>query len=674
MMVADASSLVYWRESAFTREQPQSLTTYQFYDVNVFKLTMAPDFSSERLKALAQCRGGSGGIEFAVDLQKELLQGLAHFSYSQIEQRQAIACAYSLRIICQPSVNAAHSRVEVYLIGRVAGNAFSAVSVAQQEQANCMESLLRSQPYHFEFDRDKTSEFFPKWLENSESLSCHEVLKTEEMFPWIGVEGKYFYSPGQFQVNSANTMAPLFEQLQTYADSNQGICVDLVLVPTRIEENEKRNIARYIEALQQAAKGVKEDDVTPDANALRVKAVYEKIQHKYFTGTGFLYSFRVFSLENTYQSVASQLSACTTKTLAPQIVKVQNVQYALDTLREVNMNHEVCVDRIWTRENDSLSPFRAPVTLKRLHRILDLDEASAFFRLPIPMGQVYPGVIIEGASANSDGFADRFAVDLDVESIMYQYDHLITEDTYIVGLDQNGKPYTSNFAKIPHRIVAGTTGSGKTNFLLWMMYQFLYASHKINARRKVYIADFKAGFDFYRIERRYDDVKLVTKPEDLAILLAEVWDEYERRLKMMIDADAESLEELRQKQNSNEHRIIIIIDEAASILNAERKSREEISKYLQELSAKSRIAGIHIFYCSQRPTSDVIPKLISDNMDERLIFRVFPTASQLLLDSDLAAKLPAEPKGRAVYRGLEPELKVLATPYLPKEFWDQPFA
>jgi hypothetical protein len=672
IVVSKTADLTYWRESAPAKGQSQLFESCRFYDVNVFKLKTAPDFSSTQLKELAQCRGKSGGVCFAVDLQKELLQGLAYFSYSQMEQNQSVFCSYSLRVICQPSAYDTHSDIELYLIGRVASNSPSIVSIAQQEQAGFMASLLKSQPYQFEFDEDQQFEVYPEWLQNPESLSCHEVLKAEEMFPWIGVEGKYFYSPGQFQVNSANTMLSLFEQLQVYVASNQAVCIDFVLVPTRIEENEKKNIAKYIEALQQAVKGIKEDEISPDINALRAKTIYENIQRCYYSGTDFLYSFRVFSKESTYQSIASQLTACSIKTIAPQIVKVNDIRYALSTLKEVNINDKICVDRIWNKEAFS-NLSSGPVTLKRLHRIVDLEEASAFFRLPIPMGNSYPGISVEDSIENLDAFTNELSQELDVEEIIQKYNYLITEDTYIVGLDQYGKPYTSDFTKIPHRIVAGTTGAGKTNFLLWMLYQFLYASQKINAKRSVYIADFKAGFDFYRIERRYDAVKLVTKAEDLAALLAEIWSEYERRLAMMIETDVESLKELRQKMNSEDHRIIIIIDEAASILNAERKCREEIGKYLQELSAKSRVTGIHIFYCSQRPTPEVIPRLISDNMDERLIFRVFPAASQLLLDDDLAAKLPAEPKGRAVYRGLDSELKVLATPYLPKKLWDLPF-
>jgi hypothetical protein len=53
-----------------------------------------------------------------------------------------------------------------------------------------------------------------------------------------------------------------------------------------------------------------------------------------------------------------------------------------------------------------------------------------------------------------------------------------------------------------------------------------------------------------------------------------------------------------------------------------------------------------------------------------VIFRVFSSASQLLLDDDAAAELPIEPKGRAIYRGLEPQLKIVAAPYVPKSVWN----
>jgi hypothetical protein len=57
-------------------------------------------------------------------------------------------------------------------------------------------------------------------------------------------------------------------------------------------------------------------------------------------------------------------------------------------------------------------------------------------------------------------------------------------------------------------------------------------------------------------------------------------------------------------------------------------------------------------------------------MDERLIFRVQPAASQRLLDDDIAASLPVEPRGRGVYRGLEAELKIVTTPLVPDEIWE----
>jgi FtsK/SpoIIIE family len=672
-MVSFNSTLTYWYESAPAKGQSQGVDCYPYVALNIFKLISVPDFSSEQMKALAQKRGKPTGIAFAVDLQKQLLQGLAYFSSSQSQEgRPSTSCGYSLRILCQAGSNKeSNSEIEIFLIARVASSSSSTTDVMRTEQRAFLESLLQSQSHIFELSDEESSRHLPQWLQGKSLLSCYEILKPEEFFPWVGSEGKYFYSPGSFQVKADNTMISLFEQIALYASRNQELCLDITLVPTKISDYEKHNISRYLDALQQAAKGVKEENILPDANAIKAKSIYELIQQKNYSSSGFLYSFRVITPKNSAsQSLASQLAACCVKlTSAVQIIEVEDSEYVAKTLKEININDRVANQTIWSNKtHPDPSLFIGPVTLKRLHRIVDLEDASAFFRLPISIGGSYPCVPMENQRSQQVSLGD-----MEVEEIIRQHGDLITEDTYIVGLDQYGKPYTSSFSKIPHRLIAGTTGAGKTNFILWVIYQFLYASHKIGVQRNVYIADFKSGFDFHRLAKRFDTIKLVTKAEDLALLLADVWNEYERRLEVMIESDSESLKELRENMNSDDHRIIIIIDEAASILNAERKQREEISKYLQELSAKSRITGIHIFYCSQRPTPDVIPRLISDNMDERVVFRVFPAASQLLLDDDLASTLPSDPKGRAVYRGLEPDLKVLATPYFPKKLWDNNF-
>ena len=675
MSISSAPKLNYWSGSAIIKGQPQELVCYSHMSINVFQLKAIPDFGSNYFKEIENL-ASFAKVGFVANLQKDLLKNLALFGYTQFENSNGdISCGYSLRIIYQPSSKNSNISTEIYLLARVASNTSQHLAIFKKKQAEYIQSSLRSQLYKFEAVAQHRLDWQPAWLSPSEPPYCYEIIKTETVFQWFEADKKYFYSPGNLQVNKGNNMIAFFDQLQEYREAT---CIEITLVPTTVESYEKNTISRYIQALAVAARGVREENISPNTNAQKAKSVYEDIQKRYYSGIVFLYSLRVFSRDiNTCQSVANQLAAtCTGNTLIPRVVQVNDRKYAAQTALQVNVNDQACQDGIWEVTGNRLDGFQGgPETMRRLHRLIDLDEAAAFFRLPIPVNQLCAGVEYDrvSVSISSDEPTDKFPLKLDIEDIIRDYGTLITEDTYVVGIDQDGKPCVSDFSKIPHRIVAGTTGTGKTNFLTSMIYQFLYASFKIKVNREIYIADFKAGFDYYRIERRNESVKLVTKAEELVTLLAQLWNEYERRLKIMIDEDVENLKELREKCNSQEHRIILVIDEAASILSAERKSREEISKYLQELAAKSRVTGIHIFYCSQRPTPDVIPRLISDNMDERVIFRVFPAASQLLLDDDAAAELPADPKGRSVYRGLESQLKIVATPYVPKQVWNNPF-
>jgi len=297
------------------------------------------------------------------------------------------------------------------------------------------------------------------------------------------------------------------------------------------------------------------------------------------------------------------------------------------------------------------------VDLKPLHRLATAQEISGFFRIAVPRS---------ASDVSIEEEPNKLPEKLTIEDVVREYSKLITEDTYIVGIDQKGKPCISDFSKIPHRIVAGVPGSGKTNFITSVIYQFLYA----NPERKIYIADFQAGMHYQLIVDQQPSLEMVTELYQCANLLNELWKEHETRRELMRDKRVRSLTDLKQKHDIKKHRIVLIIDEAFYIQNAERKTRESIEKNLMGLAAQARVTGIHIIYCSQRPTPEVIPSQISDNMDERLIFRVQPAASQRLLDDDIAASLPVEPRGRAVYRGLEAELKIVTTPLVPDEIWE----
>jgi hypothetical protein len=268
--------------------------------------------------------------------------------------------------------------------------------------------------------------------------------------------------------------------------------------------------------------------------------------------------------------------------------------------------------------------------LKPLHHITTFQEVVGFFQVFSPT-----------ASVQQNNFPVPSA-----KEMFEKYQDLITEDTYIVGLDDNENPIISSWAEIPHRLIAGVSGAGKTNFLNWIIFQFLY----VNPKRKVYIADF-GGVDFQYLSKLELNVEIVDTLEDCQDLVKKIHrEEYERRRDLMREHVVTDLK-LLQEEGVDIDRTLWIIDEAADIAYASSKLRGDIETKLQEYARKGRKFGIHMLYCTQRPTTEVVTKQVTDQCEEKTVFRVSPDASQRILDDPIAGEIPKDARGRAVLDG-----------------------
>jgi hypothetical protein len=264
--------------------------------------------------------------------------------------------------------------------------------------------------------------------------------------------------------------------------------------------------------------------------------------------------------------------------------------------------------------------------LKPLHHITTIQEVIGFFQVFSP-----------SMSDQQNNFLSFSA-----EDIFTKHRNLITKDTYVVGIDDNENPILSSWDEIPHRLIAGLPGAGKTNFLNWIVFQFLY----VNPRRKVYIADF-GGVDFQHLNRLKLNVEIVDTPEDCSDLVGKIHDgEYERRLNLMKEYGVSDLK-LLQKEGVDIDRTLLIIDEAADIADISSKLRDSIEKRLKEYARKGRKYGIHVLYCTQRPTTEIVTKQVTDQCEEKTVFRVTPDASQRILDDTVAGGIPKNARGRA---------------------------
>ncbi len=191
-----------------------------------------------------------------------------------------------------------------------------------------------------------------------------------------------------------------------------------------------------------------------------------------------------------------------------------------------------------------------------------------------------------------------------------------------LGVDISGQPVVADLAKMPHLLVAGTTGSGKSVAVNTMICSILMTKTPQDLR--LILVDPKM------LElSMYDDiphllVPVVTNPHKAAKALNWAVYEMERRYQLMSDAKVRNLEgynKAAEKQEGAERlpQIVIIIDELADLMMVAGK---EVEQAICRIAQKARAAGLHLILATQRPSVDVITGLIKANLPSRLSFQV----------------------------------------------------
>jgi len=191
-----------------------------------------------------------------------------------------------------------------------------------------------------------------------------------------------------------------------------------------------------------------------------------------------------------------------------------------------------------------------------------------------------------------------------------------------LGVDIAGQSVVVDLAKMPHLLVAGTTGSGKSVSVNTMICSMLMA-HTPKTLRLIMV-------DPKMLElSMYDDiphllVPVVTSPHKANKALAWAVFEMERRYKLMSEARVRNLDGYNKQVSNQEDAetlplIVIIIDELADLMMVAGK---EVEQSICRLAQKARAAGLHLILATQRPSVDVITGLIKANLPSRLAFKV----------------------------------------------------
>jgi S-DNA-T family DNA segregation ATPase FtsK/SpoIIIE len=207
--------------------------------------------------------------------------------------------------------------------------------------------------------------------------------------------------------------------------------------------------------------------------------------------------------------------------------------------------------------------------------------------------------------------------------------------TIALGKDISGNPVCADLRKMPHLLIAGSTGSGKSIFLHCVILSLIYKSTPDNVRFLM--------IDPKRIELSvYEDIPYLIHPVVLEPKLATKalrWavHEMERRYALFEEYSVRNLESFNEQFEEKLPYIVIIIDELADLMVV---SSKEVETLLTRLAQMARAAGIHLLVATQRPSVDVITGLIKANFPARISFQVTSKVdSRTILDVQGAERL-----------------------------------
>lgn len=214
----------------------------------------------------------------------------------------------------------------------------------------------------------------------------------------------------------------------------------------------------------------------------------------------------------------------------------------------------------------------------------------------------------------------------------------------ILGKTQDGNDLVVDVSVMPHLLIAGTTGSGKSIMLHSILASFIISHLNI---KLALIDPKKVEFSYYGgINQLMYPV--VTEADAALDVLTDLVEEMEHRFKIMSRASVTSIKDYNERHKRQLPYIVLVIDEFSDLMHS---SKKVFQKKLCMLAQKSRACGIHIIIATQRPSVDVITGLIKANFPARISCRVTSGAdSRVVLGCNGAEKLLG--KGDALIKSL----------------------
>jgi len=259
--------------------------------------------------------------------------------------------------------------------------------------------------------------------------------------------------------------------------------------------------------------------------------------------------------------------------------------------------------------------------------------------------------------------AEKFET-VDFKEILDSAEFKKAKDKYALpicmGADIKGTPVFADLAKMPHMLIGGTTGSGKSVGLNTFILS-LIAAKKPSEVKFVMIDPKKIEFGIYN-NQKYMYGPVITESDDAVEVLSFLAKEMDNRYEIFAENMVKNLSEYNERGDGHLPYIICVIDEFSDLM----ATNKDVEKDVMRIAQKARAAGIHLLLATQRPSVDVVTGILKANFPTRLAYKVASRVdSQTILDTPGAENLIG--RGDCLFLASDGNLKRLHGAYMPDD-------
>ncbi len=248
--------------------------------------------------------------------------------------------------------------------------------------------------------------------------------------------------------------------------------------------------------------------------------------------------------------------------------------------------------------------------------------------------------------------------DTELPEKVYLPQQLSVPTEILLGESLDG-PVTWDPDKVPHLLVGGSTGSGKTTLVKSIIFQFVCMTDSDGKpAAEVYVSDLKGGLD-YPVHWRNRDCSFAVTAGDTLAVSSHIVQEMNRRMDMFKQVSncegvpCSSLKDFNLlRPDGKLRRILLVVDEIAELTDTtgmDKPHKEEAAAIVSNLATIARLGrafGIYLVVSTQRPDAMVVPGQIKNNLDGRICGKADNVLSQIILDStDAADRIPKDSQG-----------------------------